>query len=86
MKVIIMTDIEGISLVDSIDMIDETKDGYRFAIGSESIALRTHTKAINEGIGGRGGGSDSLLQGSASKTAEEIKAFLGFWLTSVCEA
>ena len=31
MKVIIMTDIEGISLVDSIDMIDETKDGYRFA-------------------------------------------------------
>ena len=31
MKVIIMTDLEGISLVDSVDMIDETQDGYRFA-------------------------------------------------------
>lgn len=31
MKVIIMTDLEGISLVDSIDMIDQTQDGYRFA-------------------------------------------------------
>lgn len=31
MKVVIMTDLEGISLVDSIDMMDQTQDGYRFA-------------------------------------------------------
>ena len=31
MKVIIMTDLEGISLVDSIDMIPEENDGYKFA-------------------------------------------------------
>lgn len=31
MKVIIMTDLEGISLVDSIDMIPEGNEGYRFA-------------------------------------------------------
>ena len=31
MKVIIMTDLEGISLVDTIDMISESKDGYKFA-------------------------------------------------------
>lgn len=31
MKVIIMTDLEGISLVDSIDMMDQTQEGYRFA-------------------------------------------------------
>jgi len=31
MKIMMMTDLEGISLVDSIDMIDESTDGYRFA-------------------------------------------------------
>ena len=31
MKVIIMTDLEGISLVDSIDMMDQSTEGYRFA-------------------------------------------------------
>lgn len=31
MKVIIMTDLEGISLVDSIDMMDQETEGYRFA-------------------------------------------------------
>lgn len=31
MKVVIMTDLEGISLVDSIDMMDQESEGYRFA-------------------------------------------------------
>jgi len=31
LRVIIMTDLEGISLVDSIDMMDQQTDGYRFA-------------------------------------------------------
>lgn len=62
-----------------------TKDGYRFAIGSEGLPLRIHTKTINEGIGGRGGGSDSLLQGSASKTEEEIRTFIDEWFKTVTE-
>lgn len=31
MRVVIMTDLEGISLVDSIDMMDQTQPGYQFA-------------------------------------------------------
>lgn len=31
MRVFIMTDLEGISLVDSIDMMDQETEGYRFA-------------------------------------------------------
>ena len=38
--------------------------------------LRKAAKAINAGIGGRGGGSPEMIQGSAGKTEEEISAFL----------
>ena len=50
--------------------------GYRYIIGSRSMDLRKAAKAINAGIGGRGGGSPEMIQGSAGKTEEEISAFL----------
>ena len=31
MKIVIMTDLEGISLVDSIHKLSKTNEGYRFA-------------------------------------------------------
>lgn len=49
--------------------------GYRYIIGSRHADLRTLTRTINAGIGGRGGGRSEMIQGSASKTAEELRCF-----------
>jgi alanyl-tRNA synthetase len=50
--------------------------GYRYIIGSTHCDLRSRTTEINAGIGGRGGGSAGMIQGSASKSAREIQDFL----------
>ena len=49
---------------------------YRYIIGSASADLRAAAKVINAGIGGRGGGSPEMIQGSASKSRWEIQEFL----------
>lgn len=51
-------------------------DGYRYIISSRSVDLRPLTRTINAGIGGRGGGSGEMIQGSASKNAETIQEFV----------
>jgi alanyl-tRNA synthetase len=51
-------------------------DGYRYIIGSRSIDLRKASKAINAGIGGRGGGRPEMIQGSALASEDEIRSFL----------
>ena len=53
---------------------DET--GYRYIIGSRVTDLRPLTRAVNAGIGGRGGGKSEMIQGSAGKTAAEIREFM----------
>ncbi len=50
--------------------------GLRYIIGSRTLDLRKLSKEINAGIGGRGGGRPEMIQGSASKSPEEIMAFL----------
>ncbi len=50
--------------------------GYRYIIGSRSIDLRKNASVINSGIGGRGGGKSSMIQGSAAKNAAEIDAYI----------
>jgi alanyl-tRNA synthetase len=53
--------------------------GFRYIIGSRSVDLRKSAKAINAGIGGRGGGRPEMIQGSATAKEEEIRGFvLGF--------
>lgn len=52
------------------------EEGYRYIISSKNIDLRAMTKAINQGIGGRGGGSSEMIQGRASQTAETIHSFI----------
>lgn len=54
----------------------DTGEGLRYVIGSLHVDLRKNTKALNAGIGGRGGGSATMIQGRASKTPEEIREFL----------
>ncbi len=52
---------------------DET--GYRYIIGSRHVDLRSCARAINAGIGGRGGGSVSMIQGRAEKSKAEIQNY-----------
>ncbi len=50
--------------------------GYRYIIGSRSVNLRNAAREINAGIGGRGGGSPEMIQGSCTASAEKIQNFL----------
>lgn len=50
--------------------------GWRYIIGSESVDLRAAARTINAGIGGRGGGTARMIQGSATKSMLEIRNFL----------
>lgn len=51
------------------------KEGYRFAIASNTIKLRDRANEITSALNGRGGGSDELLQGNASTTKETIEKY-----------
>ena len=55
--------------------IGNDEAGYRYILGSESVDLRANGKAINAAIKGKGGGKSEMIQGTASATAEEIKAY-----------
>ncbi len=48
----------------------------RYIIGSRSVDLRKASKAINEGICGRGGGRPEMIQGSTKGDPAEIRRFL----------
>ena len=49
---------------------------FRYIIGSRTRDLRKEAKAINAGIGGRGGGRPEMIQGSARESEETIRSFL----------
>lgn len=51
--------------------------GWKYIIGSRHVDLRANAKAINAAIGGRGGGSSEMIQGSAGAKAADIRAFFG---------
>lgn len=53
------------------------QSGYRYIIGSRHLDLRAMTRSINAAIGGRGGGSPEMIQGRASGSEEQIRAFFG---------
>ena len=54
-------------------------EGWRYVVGSRRVDLRKNARAINAGIGGRGGGSPAMIQGRASADAESICAFFRDW-------
>lgn len=49
--------------------------GYKYVMASSSRDLRSAAGEINSAISGRGGGSPSMIQGSASAGAAAIEAF-----------
>ena len=54
-------------------------EGWRYIIGSRTVDLRAKARALNAGIGGRGGGSPEMIQGRAGFDAETIRVFLRDW-------
>ncbi len=50
-------------------------DAYRYAIASQSLNLREKAKEINAALSGRGGGNDTMIQGSFFCTEETIREF-----------
>lgn len=50
-------------------------DGYKYIIGSKQLPLRSMAKEINAALGGKGGGSDLMIQGSYAAKREEIEAY-----------
>ena len=52
------------------------ESGYLYILGSRSVDLRANAKAINAGIGGRGGGSKEMIQGRAAKDKNSICNFI----------
>lgn len=47
-------------------------DGYRYVIASSNPGLREKAKEINGALSGRGGGSDTMIQGSFSAKEQKI--------------
>lgn len=50
-------------------------EGYSYVIASRNIPLRERVKEINAALKGKGGGSDMMLQGTATASREEIDEF-----------
>lgn len=81
MKVMIVTDLEGISLVDSIDMMDRTTEGYKFAC--QRLMLDTNAAiqgAIDAGadeilvVDGHGSGTN-FIEGQLDPRATQTRDF-----------
>lgn len=52
--------------------------GYKYIIASERIPLRAISKKISESLGGKGGGSDVMIQGSVTASREQIEKLFKF--------
>lgn len=53
----------------------ETESGYRYVCVSRYVPLRALGKQMGEALGGRGGGTDAIIQGTLGATREQIEAF-----------
>ena len=53
----------------------QTESGYRYVCVSRTKPLRALGKQMNEQLGGRGGGTDAIIQGTLCATREHIEAF-----------
>ena len=53
---------------------DDTQ-GYRYIMGSATVDLRAISKQINAALGGKGGGSAQMIQGSCTVSEQIIRAY-----------
>ena len=54
----------------------DTKEGYRYVLGSRSQDVRELCRSLNAAFSGRGGGKPEMTQGSVSGAEEEIREFI----------
>ena len=53
-----------------------TESGYTFLMGSNTIDLRPFSKAMTTALGGKGGGSVTMVQGTLTAKRTEIEEYL----------
>lgn len=53
---------------------DDTQ-GYRYIMGSATVDLRAISKQINAALGGKGGGTPQMIQGSCTAIEQTIRAY-----------
>lgn len=58
--------------------VGNDENGYKYIIASENIPLRALSKEISATLGGKGGGSDLMIQGSTPATRTQIEDFFKF--------
>ena len=51
------------------------ESGYKYIISSNTVDLRAKTKEINAAIGGKGGGSSEMIQGSCAAKRADIEKY-----------
>jgi alanyl-tRNA synthetase len=51
------------------------EEGYKYIMASETVDLKANMAAINAAIGGKGGGSSRMIQGSCNAKKADIEAF-----------
>ena len=52
-------------------------DGRRYIMGSKTVNMRNEAKAINSALNGRGGGRETMIQGSVTAGEAEIRGYFG---------
>lgn len=67
----------GMQLADGVcaAFYGSDEDGYRYIIGSAHGNVTTWAKAFNAALGGKGGGSGEMVQGSVKATKDQICAY-----------
>lgn len=55
--------------------IGNDDEGYHYILGSRRVDLRANAKAINQAIGGKGGGQKEMIQGTATASEAEIRKY-----------
>ena len=52
------------------------QEGYRYIMGASHTDLKALSKQINAALGGKGGGSAQMIQGSCTAAESEIRAYM----------
>lgn len=52
------------------------ESGYSYIIGSDNVDLKAIAPGLNSALGGRGGGTEQMIQGSVQATKETIEEYI----------
>lgn len=59
----------------AVAVLSEDAAGFGYIIASEKLPLRAMAKDINLALGGKGGGSDQMIQGTFTAPKEAIESY-----------